>query len=124
MSSRSRTYPAAKSTLRPLGGHLHEMATTRPVPALRNGWHTPRRGHGPMRGPQLHVFGQPGHGKTAPARKLHVGARRGRVEPLFVFDEPAALMPLNLALIAASEVEPLAWELRRLTSSIRTAGEW
>lgn len=125
MSSRSRTYPA-RSTQRPLGSHLHEMATMRPVPAPWRAWWTnPHLGsRGVTLGPRMFVLGQPGRSKTALVRKLRVDARRGRVAPVVVFDEASAFTPVNLPLVAAAVVEPLAWASCRPAASVRAAGEW
>ncbi len=132
MSTRSRTYPA-RSTQRPLGGHLHEMATTRPVPTPRTWWHNPYLDRqGLMLGPQTFVLGQPGsgkgrrqpgHGKTALVRELHIDASRRRFGPSVIFDEAAVFTPV-LPLVAGGAIDPLAWAPRRSTSSARTAGEW
>ncbi len=125
MSSRSRTYPAS-STQRPLGGQLHEMATTRHIPAPRGAWWTNPHlgGQGLMRGSRMFVLGQPGRGKTALVRKLHVDARRRRVAPVVVFDEVPAFTPVNLPLVAGAVFDPLAWAPRHPAASIRAAGEW
>lgn len=137
MSSRSRTRQA-RSTQRPLGGHLHEMATTRPVPAPpQQWWHNPHlAGQALIHNPQVFVLGHPGSGKgrrqprlgkTALARTLHLEAWRRSQRawrPLVVLDEVAACEPVDPSTLARGVLDPFALAPRPSTPSVRTAGEW
>lgn len=131
-SSRSRTRQARSVLRPPLGGRLHEVATTRPVPAPpQTSWHGAHlAAQGPILSPQMFVFGQPGqgtrlgHGKTALARMLDVDASRRRGWPVALDRAAAAAYKSVDTLVAVGVIDPLAWAPRPSTSSVRTAGEW
>jgi hypothetical protein len=147
MSTRPRNR-SGRSERTPLGGRLHEMATTRAVrtqPGSQD-WPRPHQaGRSVIRNPEIVVFGQLGRRqsralrplggtKSAFARWLYVEALRSgrqvivldksdpRGEYARLLDEMAGCEPL--AALPGSVIDPPTFKHARSSLPRVTAGEW
>jgi len=145
MSTRPRNR-SGRSERTPLVGRLHEMATTRHVPATVPPvwWQRPHlAGRALIKSPQMTVLGQlgrsmsygrPGRGaKAALARWLYVDAMRRTRRPVVVLDagrgfkvldEVAGCEPLDMSGSAGKAIDPLTVKHAFSSSPRVTTGEW
>jgi hypothetical protein len=143
MSTRSRNRSNPRAVRPPLGGRLHELATTRRVttPANERGWSRQpgRAGEGLIRNPQVAVFGSLGRGKSAVRtprswlgqdgskaalmRWLYLDALRFSGRPVVV-DEAASVEAFSFSSVADVEIDPLSFGPPSPSSSTDPSGEW